>query len=127
MSDLLDEELAELGFKAAAVPTQEATDHTVTLDQLRQAKSHSDSRRYGLKHKLLQKLMRQSPGEWVVDQPGERHPGVTHVPTGFRLHTNRRTIPSEVKSAETPDYIRAFHMTPLQTGGTWRQIGRAHV
>jgi hypothetical protein len=124
---MLEGELAELGFKQAEVPKQEPTDQTVVLDQLRQAKSHSDAKRYGLKHKLLQRLMRQAPGEWVVDQPGVHHPGVTHVPTGFRLHTNRRTIPSEVKQAETPDYIRAFNATPLQPGDSWRTVAKNYL
>lgn len=132
MHDVLEAELLELGYtKSAALagkerpnepqPTSGSMD--VPLTQLRQAKSHSDAKRYGLKHKLLQRMMRQAPGDWIVDQPGVHHPGVTHVPTGFRLHTNRRTIPSAVKVAATPDYVRAFNMTPLplNDSGTWRQ------
>lgn len=56
------------------------------LTSLLLARQHSDHRDYKAKHRILSQLLRQSPGDFTVDQPHPAHPGLTHLPTGFRMH-----------------------------------------
>lgn len=55
------------------------------VKQLIKAKAHSDVRRYGPKHSILSKLIHERPGDFVSDGKGQ-HPGLTHTPSGFRIH-----------------------------------------
>lgn len=57
-----------------------------TLAALLLAQQHSDHRDYKAKHRILSQLLRQSPQDFTVDQPHPAHPGLTHLPTGFRMH-----------------------------------------
>lgn len=57
------------------------------LDTLRRAKEHSDKGDYARKNLLLRQMMDAEPDAWVIDSDdGNGIVGVTHVPTGFRLH-----------------------------------------
>ena len=82
--------------KAAAVD-----ENAAHLKTLLDAKSHSDNKRYGQKHFLIQRSMTERPDEWVIDSPGGPHPGVTHVPTGFRLHMASSKIPPNITIDKT--------------------------
>ena len=67
------------------------------IAKLREAKEHSDARRYAQKNNILQTLMSKAPNEWVVDDPLPYHMGVTHTPTKFRFHADPAIIPVGVK------------------------------
>lgn len=57
---------------------------------LMMAKAYSDARRYGPKHSLLNQLMQESPNEFYVDSDfSGKFPGLTHSPSGFRIHAPR--------------------------------------
>jgi hypothetical protein len=75
-----------------------AADESVgQLQLLLEAKAHSDAKRYGHKHFLINRSMTERPDEWVIDTPGGPHPGVTHLPTGFKLHMAASKIPPTIK------------------------------
>jgi hypothetical protein len=66
---------------------------------LKRAKALSDRGDYAGKQQLLRGLMQESPADWLIDSNATgKFPGVTHKPTGFRLHTLRTTIPSNVSA-----------------------------
>jgi 8-oxo-dGTP pyrophosphatase MutT (NUDIX family) len=67
------------------------------LDKLREAKQHSDAKRYAQKNNILHALMTGAPHDWVVDDPLPYHMGVTHNPTKFRFHADPAIIPVGVK------------------------------
>lgn len=99
-SDMLKQQMEEYRsnkFRKAASEDERAAQ----LQMLLEAKSHSDAKRYGHKHFLIQRSMTDRPDEWVIDSPGGPYPGVTHVPTGFRLHMASSKIPPTIKVDET--------------------------
>jgi hypothetical protein len=69
------------------------------LKMLREAKEHSDNKRYEHKARILRQLMSQSPQDWVIDDDKPKFKGVTHKPTNFRLHADPRVIDPRVKAA----------------------------
>ena len=71
------------------------------IQELLEAKNHSDNKRYGHKSQILRKLMEQSPQDWVIDDSAPKFQGITHTPTKFRFHTDRTAIPTGVKAANT--------------------------
>lgn len=89
--------------KKAAVVTEPADAEPVIpptnkekLKLLLKAKEHSDHKQYGEKKKIMALLMHHNPAEFIVDSGG-RMSGITHVPTGFRMHVPRNIIPSGVQ------------------------------
>jgi hypothetical protein len=71
------------------------------IEELLEAKNHSDNKRYGHKSQILRKLMAQAPQDWVIDDSAPKFQGITHTPTKFRFHTDRTAIPTGVKAANT--------------------------
>lgn len=63
------------------------------LDDLIAAKGHSDRREYDRKHAILRGLVERSPGDFKVDSRAGSIVGLTHVPTGFRVHVPARVLP----------------------------------
>ena len=68
------------------------------LKLLREAKEHSDNKRYEHKTRILRRLMSQSPQDWVIDDDKPRFKGITHTPTKFRFHTDPTAIDPRVKA-----------------------------
>jgi hypothetical protein len=57
------------------------------LPALLQAKAHSDKKDYRQKNILIRKMMNDKPDDWEIDSDdGKGIVGVTHLPTGFKLH-----------------------------------------
>lgn len=56
------------------------------LKHLLRAKAHSDKGNYPAKHQIMRGLISTSPDEFVIDSEQGGFVGVTHVPTGFRMH-----------------------------------------
>lgn len=65
---------------------------------LMQARRHSSQAKeeYKKKTAIMAAAMARYPDEFIVDQAG-RMSGITHLPTGFRIHVPREVIPSNVK------------------------------
>lgn len=71
------------------------------LPGLLQAKEHSDAGDYRQKGLLLRQMMDENPGDWVIDSDdGKGIVGVTHVPTGFRIHTRRAQLPPSLSGGQ---------------------------
>lgn len=63
----------------------------MALQQLQHAKQESDRGNYRKKRQILRELLGKDPAAFQVDQPGGKYQGLTHTPTGFQIHTDRRT------------------------------------
>jgi ADP-ribose pyrophosphatase YjhB (NUDIX family) len=87
------------------------------IRKLREAKEHSDNKRYDQKNQILKKLMADAPHEWVVDDPEPYHMGITHAPTKFKFHADPLIIPTVVpvqsKAASNP-YLKHLTQTPIK-------------
>lgn len=59
---------------------------------LKGAKSLSDRRDYKGKHRILRKLLDERPQEFHIDSAQGPFVGVTHGPSGFRMHLPRRLV-----------------------------------
>jgi GNAT superfamily N-acetyltransferase len=70
------------------------------LKVLLQAKEHSDKGEYDRKARLMLLLMQARPEEFVIDSDDPNYPGITHTPSGFKIHVPKRIIPASVRSAE---------------------------
>lgn len=67
------------------------------LPALRAAKEHSDAGDYSMKHKLIRQNMRRHADDWSIDSDdGKGIVGVTHIPTGFRLHMPKGIVDPDV-------------------------------
>ena len=73
-----------------------------TLDSLLRAKELSDTSQYSPKARIMFDLMTRDPQDFQVDstEPHGGHPGVTHTPTGFRMHVPWKYIPASVGSRQ---------------------------
>lgn len=85
-----------------------------TLEQLLIAKEESDRKNYANKHKILQQLMQQNPDDFIIDSEEDYVYGITHTPTGFRLHIPKDKMPSMGKAADTTP-IQPITPTVLET------------
>jgi hypothetical protein len=59
------------------------------LQQLIEAKSESDRKNYAAKHAILRKLLTQYPDDFRVDAATGKYHGLTHNPSGFKIHAPR--------------------------------------
>jgi hypothetical protein len=77
-----------------------------TLDSLLKAKRLSDKKRYDEKTEILRKLMAEKPDEFFVDSRLGQFYGVTHRPTGFRIHTVGAALPAIKLAAILASHVR---------------------
>jgi hypothetical protein len=63
-----------------------------TLADLKKAKAYSDSKNYEEKHLILRKLIETAPADFMVDSEASDIVGITHTPTGFRMHLPKNIL-----------------------------------
>jgi hypothetical protein len=63
------------------------------LPRLLAAKAESDRRNYAAKHALIRQLLRERPDDFFVDSESGGILGLTHQPSGFRMHVPARIVP----------------------------------
>ena len=68
--------------------------NSVLFDLIR-AKQLSDKKNYSEKAKILNQLLKAKPGEFYIDSRQVHTVGLTHKPTGFKIHTTKGSIPLE--------------------------------
>lgn len=69
------------------------------LPDLIAAKAHSDKKEYPAKNRLLSMAMRRDPEAFIIDSDdGRGIVGVTHLPTGFRIHMLRHQVDPAVEN-----------------------------
>lgn len=69
------------------------------VQSLRAAKAESDRQNWREKQRVLRQLMQQRPHEFIIDSTQGRYWGVTHKPTGFKLHMPAQAIPGQLKQS----------------------------
>lgn len=77
---------------------QARTTKSPILNQLLQAKAHSDVRQYQQKHQIMSKLMNETPNDFVIDSTMGNMLGVTHPKTGFKIHVPIEVVPQGLAS-----------------------------
>lgn len=63
------------------------------LKLLQQAKRESDRGNYREKHRIMKMLNDSHPGEFIRDSTKDRFAGLTHKPTGFKIHVPTSLLP----------------------------------
>lgn len=85
---------------------------------LRNAKAASDAEQYAAKRMILNRLMREHPEDFVVDSDdGKGIVGITHIPTGFKLHTKRQTLPAKILNQSPDAGLQRPRVLPSCRGG----------
>jgi hypothetical protein len=71
---------------------------SLELRKLIEAKERSDAGDYTTKNKILQDILNKSPKQFKIDSKlNEKYVGITHIPSGFKIHTQRKLIPSNIE------------------------------
>jgi len=83
----------------SSTPKPETIEGPSVLDNLLAAKAESDRGNYGAKHRILQKVIQDNFDDFVVDSEDAYVYGITHVPTGFRIHIPKNKMPNMAKAA----------------------------
>jgi hypothetical protein len=72
---------------------------SIKLQKLIEAKKLSDKNNYGQKNALLAELLKKYPKEFKVDSVlNNKYVGLTHKPTGFRIHAPRMLVPVGIEN-----------------------------
>lgn len=72
---------------------------SLQLKKLIEAKRFSDKREYGSKNTLISELLTKYPKEFKVDQIlNNKYVGITHEPSGFKIHAPRNLIPVGIEN-----------------------------
>jgi len=72
---------------------------TTPIKQLLAAKAHSDRRQYDEKTAILRRMMKEAPEEFMVDSESDGIYGLTHIPTGFKIHLPKEQVADLLKAA----------------------------
>jgi len=96
------------------------------MNALMQARRHSSQAKeeYKKKTAIMAAALARYPDEFIVDQDG-RMSGITHLPTGFRIHVPKEIIPQgvkrvfqedeeEIKEAAEADFIPDYKPEDIQ-------------
>lgn len=71
---------------------------SLELKQLLEAKKRSDKNDYRGKNEILSALLKKHPDQFRVDQLlNDKYVGITHKPSGFKIHTTRSLIPTGIE------------------------------
>jgi len=67
------------------------------LSALRQAKSESDRGNWPAKHDLVRQTIMTEPQNFTIDSEAGGIAGLTHKPTGFKIHLPSTAVPTELR------------------------------
>lgn len=81
------------------------------LEKLIQAKEYSDVKDYPKKVAILRSLIKESPLDFYIDSQEGNIVGVTHRPTGFRIHMPYSAYPVQ-NSKEFADDLAVYTADP---------------
>lgn len=87
------------------------------LHDLKKAKSYSDVRKYEAKHLLMRQLLNDTPEEFMVDSEDSGIIGITHIPTGFRMHLPKTVIAGVTLSDKQAGLAPGKGMPNINGGG----------
>ena len=101
MAETMSEKQLEEFASTSSKRLPEHVKKSVDIEHLHAAREASERGLMRRKAIILSSLMKSDPHEWMVDSDAEgHHPGITHVPTGYRFHTPRRNIPPEISGRD---------------------------
>jgi 8-oxo-dGTP pyrophosphatase MutT (NUDIX family) len=76
--------------------------------ELLEAKKESDRKNYAAKHDILRKLIKKSPAEFKIDSEEGGIYGITHIPSGFKIHIPKSAVPEELRGEPEDDvYVQS--------------------
>jgi hypothetical protein len=88
---------ALLGPGVVPEPEPEPRKKRTTLAELLTAKAESDRRNYAAKHAILRRLLTGAPDDFFEDSRARGIVGVTHRPTGFRIHAPESVVSGKLR------------------------------
>jgi len=88
-----------------------------SVASLRKAKKESDRGNFPSKHHILREEMEKDPESFEADDTQGRYHGVTHVLSGFRLHTDPSQIPEKVRRKKAVVSDEDFFASPPNKEG----------
>lgn len=71
------------------------------LVSLLRAKAESDIGNYRAKHKIMRRMLLNSPSQFIIDSQQGNIVGITHKPTGFRMHIPAHVLPVKLEQPLT--------------------------
>ena len=71
--------------------------YTNQLHILLKSKQESDRKNYSKKHYIMRQMLQADPDSFVVDSESGSIVGITHKPTGFRMHLPKSVLPDSFK------------------------------
>jgi hypothetical protein len=76
------------------------TAKSIQLKKLIEAKERSDQGDYTNKNRIIGELLNTHPKQFKVDSRlNQKYVGLTHKPTGFKIHAPRKLIPEGIEVA----------------------------
>lgn len=72
------------------------------IDNLLDAKQHSDKRQYKYKHQILALMLSKNPKDFYIDSDQGSIVGITHAPTNFKIHIPKKFVPSKIENRSMP-------------------------
>lgn len=76
------------------------TAKSIQLKKLIEAKERSDQGDYTNKNRIIGELLNTHPKQFKVDsRVNQKYVGLTHKPTGFKIHAPRKLIPEGIEAA----------------------------
>lgn len=88
-------EMTERPEAATPGAPKRVADNTLpAIDRLLEAKRLSDRGHFRAKHDIVRAMLQEQPDAWRVDSQFRDVVGLTHQPTGFRLHMPQRQLPA---------------------------------
>ena len=70
---------------------------SAALTDLLKAKKLSDNKDFENKNRVLAKLLKTTPDKFYIDSElNKRYVGLTHAPSGFKIHAPRSIVPAAV-------------------------------
>jgi hypothetical protein len=80
---------------------------SLELQKLIEAKKRSDVNDYAGKNRILAELLNKHPKQFKVDSDlNQQYVGITHKPSGFRIHTQRKLIPTGIEKMSEKERVR---------------------
>ncbi len=96
------------------------------LDELLKAKSESDKEQYHHKQMRLRKLMTAHPEDFFINSKEDQIYGITHKPTGFRMHLPKHVladlpVPDESKNSIRDQAAKRLDVEKSAAKGRYKQ------
>ncbi len=81
--------------------------HSPVIDDLLTAKQYSDKKQYDQKHAKLRALLDKHGKDFFIDSSEKGIVGLTHRPSGFRIHAPLHVIPPQMREPNNASNTQA--------------------